>query len=288
MPSELKTPHVLLGIATRNRADILPKAISSALAQSYRSLEVAVIDDGSTDETPALAERFTRVCWTRWESNRGYMAARNEWMRNAKAAYFAGLDDDAWFVAGDELELAVGYLESHPDVAAIAFDVLSPDRPEVNARSEPVHTAMFIGCGHILRLSAIHEVGAYASFPGSYGSEEKDLCLRLLDAGYRAIKLPGVHVWHDKTTVERDLPAQHRSGVCNDLTMALRRTSLFAVPFVLGLKLVRHLRFAITARLLPTCFQGIQLFLRSAPASWRSREPVRFSTLRQFSRLSHS
>src|SRR5437762_12405020 len=53
-------------------------------------------------------------------------------------------------------------------------------------------------------LSAAREVGLYEANPGSYGVEEKDLCLRLLDAGYKIVKLSGVHVWHDKTEIRSE------------------------------------------------------------------------------------
>ena len=51
-------PSVLVGIVTRNRAAVLPKAVSSALSQAGCSIKVAVIDDGSTDGTASLAGSF--------------------------------------------------------------------------------------------------------------------------------------------------------------------------------------------------------------------------------------
>ena len=67
---------------------------------------------------------------------------------------------------------------------------------------------MFIGCGHVVRLAAVHAVGVYEPAPGSYGGEEKDLSLRLMDAGYAILSLPGVHVWHEKTSIARVVPKQ--------------------------------------------------------------------------------
>ena len=90
----------------------------------------------------------------------------------------------------------------------------------------------FVGCGHMVRLSAAREVGLYEANPGHYGVEEKDLCLRLLDAGYKIVKLFGVHVWHDKTEIGRTFPSQYASGVCNDLVLTYRRTPLFLLPIL--------------------------------------------------------
>ena len=276
---------VLVGISTFNRADILPKAIESALGQSYASVQVAVIDDASTDATPSIEKRYPQVAWTRWERNQGYAPARNHLMLSSEADYYVSLDDDAWFLRGDEIALAVEILDRNAAIAAVAYDILSPDRPDPVARLPHVPTAMFIGCGHVLRLEAVRKMKGYAAFPGSYGGEEKDLCLRLLDSGYEVVRLPGVHVWHDKTQTARDLEAQHRSGVCNDLTIALRRTPLGLLPLALAWKLWRHYRFSRQAGLLTAYWAGTKAFLATLPEVWRTRQPVRLRTLRLSARL---
>ena len=166
-------PVVLVGIVTHNRVGILPKAIQSALSQSYPKVEVAVFDDGSDDGTDALQSGFPTVKWYRCEDSRGYMEARNQLMRTASADYYLSLDDDAWFVSGDEIEVAIEYLEATQRVAAIAFDILSPDRPHQALRTKPDPTPAFVGCGHIVRIAALRETGLYTPSPGLYGSEEK-------------------------------------------------------------------------------------------------------------------
>lgn len=279
---------VLVGIVTHNRADILPKALESALGQSVPNLAVAVIDDGSTDDTRALGAQFPQVNWTNRKASEGYMSARNELMARAGFDFYVSLDDDAWFLKGDEIAVAIRFLNENPRVAAVAYDILAPDqseRQEVGA-AQPV--AMFIGCGHVLRLSAVREVGAYEPVPGSYGGEEKDLCLRLMDAGYSIVRLPGVHVWHDKSPTARMIPHQHRSGVCNDLVMTLRRAPLSVLPVALLSKVFRHLWFSWRKGLMKSCLAGFGLFIRSTPAICRSRRPVRMETIRAYVKLSRS
>lgn len=279
------TPRVLVGISTYNRADLLPKAIESALAQRHPAIRVAVVDDGSTDGTPELRGRFPGVAWTRWQ-NQGYIPARNHLMLTADAEYYVSLDDDAWFLEGDEIALAVAILEASPEVGAVAFDILTPDAPQARARAAAVPAAMFIGCGHVLRLDVVRRLNGYGRFPGGYGGEEKDFCLRLMDAGYTVLRTPGVHVWHEYSPTARDPFAQHRSGVCNDFATMLRRTPLVALPAAFAWKLARHTSFALRHRLLPSCLAGIRWFLRSAPSIWTGRDPVRLSTLRRFAQLS--
>ena len=285
---EKNNPTVLLGIVTRNRADILPKAIASAFSQRGCEVRVAVVNDGSTDDTAKIASQFPAVQWVNRSPGRGYMAARNDWMESATEDFFVSLDDDAWFLQGDEISVALEAMARNPRVGAVAFDILSPDRPAPKPRAPHRPTANFIGCGHVLRLAAVREIGCYADTPGNYGGEEKDLCLRLMDAGYEVVLLPGVHVWHDKTPVARQLPAQYRSLVCNDLVFTLRRTPAWLLPMALAGKICQHWTFALKRKLMRPCGQGFGMFARAFGGVWRSRRPVRYATLRAFMRLARS
>jgi GT2 family glycosyltransferase len=283
--TESSSERILVGITTRNRAALLPRAIASALAQQGVKLSVAVHDDASTDETPALAASFPSVEWTRSETNIGLRESRNRWMRRDDADYFVSLDDDAWFLGGDEIALALERFRAEPALAAVAFDILSPDRPAPAQRRSPQSTSMFVGCGHVLRLSAARAAGCYASSPGPYGSEEKDLCLRLADLGFRLEFLSGVHVWHEKAWADRDNRPLHRSGVCNELIMTLRRCPLPDCLVVLPLKIASYLRFWLGHREYARAgVAGVGDFLRHVPAAWRTRQPVRRSTFWRFHR----
>lgn len=276
---------VRVGIATRNRASELAKAIDSAYAQTYRPLVLEVHDDASTDETFSIRQRYPAATWYRSLATQGCWRARNHMMLKAREAYYASLDDDAWFMTGDELEVAVAFLDQNPEVAAVAFDILSPDRPDPVPRGRIRPAAMFIGCGHVLRLSVVNRLGGYAEAPGPYGGEEKDLCLRLLEAGYQVVRIEGLHVWHNKSSQARDADLQHASGVCNDLVFELRRCPSLVLPAALVWKVIRHLAFAVGRGLLRACWRGIWRFLWSFRTAWRGRQPVRLSIYRKFLRL---
>lgn len=265
---------VLVGISTRNRAELLRKAIQSALEQDYPEVEVAVFDDASTDDTPRLQEQYPQVHWRRSEEPQGYLPLRNHLMKETDAEFYFSLDDDAWFIQGDEIAKGVALMQERTEVAAIAYDILSPDRPTERPREAPYKTHTFIGCGHLLRLSAVREVGFYEPYPGFYGVEEQDLCARLFDHDYEVFLMPGVHVWHDKTMLARDHPAQHRSSVCNDLAFALRRCPLPVILWLLPGKLFSHLRFSIKHRFTRSYLAGVSYFFATFIASLNSRQPV--------------
>lgn len=279
---------VLVGITTKNRATILPKAIHSALNQDYLYKEIAVLDDASTDQTDKLRSRYPQVHWCRSESTLGIAEARNRLMRNTGADFYFSLDDDAWFVVGDEISSGVRVLEERPNVAALAYDILTPDLSNTRQRSEPYVTHSFIGCGHMLRLAAVREINYYAPNPGSYGSEEKDLSIRLLNRGHEILHLPGVHVWHEKTMLARDLSAQHVSGVCNDLVFAYRRCPLPMALWLIPGKAFNHLRFSAANQLLKPFLKGLLLFIQSLPKLAGTRAPVSESSFRKYLKLSRA
>jgi glycosyltransferase involved in cell wall biosynthesis len=89
-------PEVTAVIPTRNRSALLRRALGSVLWQTTADLEVVVVDDGSTDATPAMLEqiRDRRVRSIRNDSPRGVSAARNAGIREARAGVVAFLDDD--------------------------------------------------------------------------------------------------------------------------------------------------------------------------------------------------
>ena len=85
---------VCIIIPAYNYARFLPSAIDSALRQNYPAIEVIVIDDGSTDDTPRLAEEYgDRIRYVR-QVNAGLSAARNRGLAEAQSEYVVLLDAD--------------------------------------------------------------------------------------------------------------------------------------------------------------------------------------------------
>lgn len=280
---------VLIGIITRNRAELLPQAIQSALDQDYPEKEVVVLDIASTDGTPAVRAQFPQVRWIRSEERLGIPESRNLLMSETDAAYFFSLDDDAWFLRHDEVALGVKFLEAHADYSVVAYDILLPGDQAKPERGQPRDTAIFIGCGHLLRLADVRQVGFYAPNPTVYGgSEESDLSLRLYAGKKRVIFLPGVHVWHERTNVGRDVLEQYKHNLCNDLVALLRRCPLPDLLWMLPYRLLSHFRFALRRRWLRSYFVALGLFARSLPSVLPSRDAVDAASFRGFLKLRRS
>lgn len=92
-------PPVTIIIPTYNRAPLVTRAIDSALGQTYPSLDVVVVDDGSTDETSDVLRRYVaepRIRVVRLDRNLGVTAAKNAGLANvsSRAFYVGILDSD--------------------------------------------------------------------------------------------------------------------------------------------------------------------------------------------------
>ncbi len=91
------TPTISVIIPAYNAADVLPRAIRSVLGQTFRLLELIVVDDGSTDATASIAEDFaasdSRVRVVR-QKNKGLGMARNAGLAVARGEYLAFVDAD--------------------------------------------------------------------------------------------------------------------------------------------------------------------------------------------------
>jgi glycosyltransferase involved in cell wall biosynthesis len=94
--------RVSVVIPAYNRAGVISRAIKSTLAQSHKSLDVIVVDDGSTDDTAEIVRSFqendTRIRYLRHSSNKGAQAARNTGARAATGTWIAFLDSDDYFL----------------------------------------------------------------------------------------------------------------------------------------------------------------------------------------------
>jgi glycosyltransferase involved in cell wall biosynthesis len=117
-------PEFTIFIPTYNRAGLLPRALSSIEAQTYRNFEVVIVDDGSTDDTAAVVAGWKAgvdfpVTYV-MQSNQGKHAAHNKGLELATGRLFFNLDSDDRLLP-DTLERIRRHWESIPEVERERF-----------------------------------------------------------------------------------------------------------------------------------------------------------------------
>ena len=108
--STSRRPTISVIIPTFNRGWIIRDAIDSVLAQTYTSYELIVVDDGSTDRTPAILHSYGDRLRLIGQVNRGVSAARNRGIVASTGRLIAFLDsDDLWLP--DKLAVQAAFFE---------------------------------------------------------------------------------------------------------------------------------------------------------------------------------
>jgi glycosyltransferase involved in cell wall biosynthesis len=169
-------------------APFIEVALRSLQQQTAVPEQVVVVDDGSTDDTAAIAERLGATVVR--QQQRGPGAARNRGLQEAKGDFVAFLDADDWY-APDKLDRSVNQLRQL-GAACIASDawLVRGDRVEGrknDGRTVPVVlTQEFLLRGNpiicssvVARRTAVEEVGCFDEAPDLVATEDYDLWLRL-------------------------------------------------------------------------------------------------------------
>jgi glycosyltransferase involved in cell wall biosynthesis len=197
-PSSSLLTGVSVVIPAYNYARYLPEAISSVLVQTYATLELIVVDDGSTDDTPEVCTHYTdpRFRCVR-QKNAGLSAARNTGIQHARYSHVAFLDaDDRW--ESGFLEAVVDQftrLGSEFAVVATACsrmngdgELLPPPRQNFLLQGE-LTAATFclrnrpLSSSVVVRRSVFEECGGFDTSLRS--SEDRDMWIRITTRGHR-------------------------------------------------------------------------------------------------------
>lgn len=189
-----------------NRADTLPRALRSVLAQTVRPAEIIVVDDHSADDTAELAQQWgARVI--RHEHNQGAAAARNTAVAAATQPWIAPLDsDDEWLPhhiatlwprCADHVLVAgatVSWFDDDPQAPPMYAGYVRP-RPHTLRSPAPLIPQNLIPASAVLvRREAVLAAGGYNT-ELKY-AEDWDLWLRVLEQGTAGILPRVLSVYH--------------------------------------------------------------------------------------------
>jgi hypothetical protein len=224
-----------------NAEDVLGRCLEHLLEQDYPSCEVIVVDDGSRDDTVAVAEAAAargELKIVRSARNRGCPSARNLGLRHAHGEIVAFVDADG-FAAPDWLRGIVAAFAGDETIGGVASTVFYDDNPlvlngaggTVNRQgwaadlsmNESYESARIVaealypmGCGMAIRREALARVGPFDDRMLNY-YDDVDYGVRLWRAGYRVAVASEAWIDHRATlgdsTRKRLLCERHRMRV---------------------------------------------------------------------------
>ncbi|MDD2236996.1 MAG: glycosyltransferase [Kiritimatiellae bacterium] len=138
-------PTVSICMPSRNQARFLPQTLDSALAQTFQDFEIIIVDDGSTDESPAIhqqyaaryPERITALTHPE-HAHLGISATTNRALDHASGELIVILDsDDLW--RPDTLERRLHFMRKNPEIALMAthYDLINEHNEIIRQKAAP-------------------------------------------------------------------------------------------------------------------------------------------------------
>jgi len=198
-----RAPRVSVVIPCYNYARYLPEAVASVLAQTFTDVEIVIVDDGSTDDSLAVAERLAAAHPGRIrviaQPNAGQPAiSRNRGIAEARGTYVLCLDADDK-IAPTMLERCVDLLDARPEIAIAYTDRRDFDGVEAIVQAGDYDFSRLRFANHIsycalFRRTVWEAVGGYRT--NVKGCEDWDLWVAAGARGHFGARIPEPLFWY--------------------------------------------------------------------------------------------
>ncbi|MGB7749636.1 MAG: glycosyltransferase family 2 protein [Verrucomicrobiia bacterium] len=228
-------------IVTRNTCALTRAAVRSVMeSKDALTKEIVVVDNGSSDGTPAmLSGEFPAVKCLRQENNLGFARANNFGAGAATGEFLLLLNSDAR-LQPDTLAPVVDWMRRHPECGVAGVQLINPDGSRQNSIAnfpslatellnksllrrlfpkrfpgkehsfpEPLEVESVVGACMFIRSEAWKVLGGFDD-RYFFFFEETDFCLRARRRGWKVFHLPQARVWHEQGTSVKQLSAAAR------------------------------------------------------------------------------
>ena len=211
-------PLVTIILVLYNRAELTLSCLHSILHNSFKSLEVIIVDNNSSDRTKELLNKVQGVKFIFNDTNRHFLLAANQASKVAQGEYLLFLNNDAQ-ILGDSINQAVKTINEQPDMGAVGGKIILPDGTLQEAGSIIWQDGSCLGygrgdnpelpqymfkrevdyCSGAFLLTPRHlfkELGYFDDIYQPAYYEETDYCVKLHKAGKKIIYDPQVAILH--------------------------------------------------------------------------------------------
>ncbi|AFY53077.1 glycosyl transferase [Rivularia sp. PCC 7116] len=205
------TPAISVMMPTYNVEDYVADTIDSVLQQTFTDWELIIVDDGSTDGTPQVIDRYaekdSRIKVYHYEHG-GRGVARNRCLKHSRGKYIAICDsDDISFP--ERFEKQISFLENNLDIGVVGAQLCSftekPILDKTKIISWPTNSnavyndfqknkMKISNCAAMIRMSIFKEYGGYCE--ELHRSQDYEFFKRILNKGIKLTNLPEVLVFY--------------------------------------------------------------------------------------------
>jgi len=180
-----KHPTITIVLPTHNGRKYIDQSVESVIRQTRQDWELIIVDDASTDDTPARidwwAEHDSRIAALHLARNRTLPGALNEGFRRARGTFHTWTSDDNWYHR-DALTRMADSLEDEPQIGVVYTDLThanefgTPLAVSETGRSEQLWEGNCIGACFLYRRDVFYELKGYDET--LFGAEDYDFWLR--------------------------------------------------------------------------------------------------------------
>lgn len=194
-------PRISILMGIYNCADTLPEALDSLYNQTYQNFKLILCDDGSTDNTYAVAKKYAdtydNIILLKNEENIKLAATLNRCLEYADTEYVARMDGDDISLP-ERFEKQINFLDEHPEYAVVSSPMIYFDETGDwgwgKAESTPDKNTFKKGTPHthapsMLRTVVMKEVDGYTDTKRTVRVEDYYLWYKIYKAGHRGYNL---------------------------------------------------------------------------------------------------
>ncbi len=230
---DLKSPKISIILILYNRAELTLSCLYSLLRNNFKSIEVVIVDNHSTDQTHELLERIQGAKMILNSENLHFLLACNQASKIAQGDYLLFLNNDAQ-ILGDSLTAALNTIQSSPNIGAVGGKLILPDGSLQEAGSIIWQDGSCLGYGrgdspsspqYMYRRMVDYCSGAFLLTPrnlflelGGFDEdykpayyEETDYCVRLQKLGKQIVYEPNVTVLHYEFASSSNTHSSHHA-----------------------------------------------------------------------------